>query len=360
MKAAILREIGAPLTTEEVTLGELRPTEVRIRVASSGLCHTDYHFMSGHLPHTLPVVLGHEASGIVEAVGVDVRGLNVGDALVSCLSSYCGCCAECHSGHSHRCDDRPKRSVSVGEARIMADGEPIHQYGQIGGFAEEMLVDVRSVVRLPEGMPLDLSALLGCAVLTGVGAALNSAAVRPGQSVAVIGCGGIGLNVIQGARIAGAERIVAIDSNPRKKGVASALGATDFFPPGDRLAEEVIELTRGGVDAAFEAAGLAAAARQAFSVLRKGGTLVLIGAGKSSAEVSFPAIPFLQKELRVVGSLMGSAPFKLEIPRYAKLYLDGHLQLEPLVSDRIALADINEGYARLLAGDAARSIITFP
>ena len=204
MKAAILREVGQPLSIEEVELDAPRDDEVRIRVVASGLCHSDYHFMVGDMPHPLPVVLGHEASGIVEAVGANVREVRPGDAVVTCISGFCGECCECQAGHNYRCDSKPMRPASVGDARITQRGTPIQQFGQLGGFAEEMLVHQHSVSKLPEGMPLDLAALLGCAVLTGVGAAVNRAAVKPGDAVAVIGCGGVGLNVIQGARLAGA------------------------------------------------------------------------------------------------------------------------------------------------------------
>jgi S-(hydroxymethyl)glutathione dehydrogenase/alcohol dehydrogenase len=348
------------MSIENVTLDAPRDDEVRIRVAASGLCHSDYHFMTGDIPHPLPVVLGHEASGIVEAVGKNVRHLRVGDGVVSCLSSYCGTCCECLTGHTHRCDDKPARAVTPGEARLSVHDEPIHQLGQLAAFAEEMLVHAHSVTKLPEGMPLDRAALLGCAVLTGVGAAVNSANIRPGESVAVIGCGGVGLNVIQGARIAGASRIIAIDLNPSKLRLAKTFGATDTIIGGDSLAEEVLDLTGGGVNFAFELAGRAATARHAFDMLRKGGTLVLIGAPKFGTDFCFPAIPFVMKEAKVIGCLMGSSAFQIEIPRYAELYLDGVLMLDPLISQRIALEDINSAYAQLLTGDGARSVITFP
>lgn len=359
MKAAVLHQVGQPMVIEEVGLDAPRAEEVRVRVAASGLCHSDYHFIVGDMPHPLPVVLGHEASGVVEAVGASVRHVRPGDLVVTCISGYCGECGECQTGHGYRCDAKPARAATPGESRITLRGQPVYQFGQLGGFAEEMLVHAHSVTKIPEGIPLDLAALLGCAVLTGVGAALNTAQIRPGDSVAVIGCGGVGLNVVQGASIAGASRIVAIDLNPSKLALATQFGATDVVRGGDGSVAEVLELTRGGVNYAFEVIGLAATVRQAFMMLRKGGAAVLVGVPKFGSDFAFPALPFLQKEVRVISSMMGSVPFQTAIPRYAQLYLDGALQLDPLISQRIPLEHINRGYEQLAAGQVARSVITF-
>ncbi|WP_226948584.1 Zn-dependent alcohol dehydrogenase [Rhizorhabdus wittichii] len=347
------------MSIEDVDLDGPRPDEVRIRVAASGLCHSDYHFIVGDMPHPLPVVLGHEASGIVEAVGENVRHVKVGDAVVSCISTYCGECTQCQTGHNYRCDDKPARAPAIGEARLSQAGKPVHQFGQLGGFAEEMLIHAHSVSRIPEDMPLDVACLLGCAVLTGVGAAIERAKVRPGDMVAVIGCGGVGLNVIQGARLAGASRIIAVDLNPAKLELAKVFGATDLVAGGDGVVEQVRELTKGGVDYAFEVIGLAPTVRQAFMMLRKGGAAVMVGVPKFGSDISIPAMPFLQQEVSLISSMMGSVPFQVAIPRYAQLYLEGRLNLDSLVSQRIALTDINKGYEQLAAGSVARSVITF-
>jgi len=360
MKAAILREVGQPLTIEDVELDAPRPDELRVRVVASGLCHSDYHFMVGDMPYPLPVVLGHEASGIVDAVGSNVREFKPGDQVVTCISTFCGSCGECQTGHSYRCDDRPTRGPAPEDARIRQNGNVINQFSQLGGFAEEMLVHRHSVVRLPDEMPLDVASLLGCSVLTGVGAAINRAAIRAGDTVAVIGCGGVGLNVIQGARLAGAERIVAVDLSPTKLDLAKLFGATDTILGGDDAVEAVTTLTNGGVDYAFEVIGLQTTIRQAFLMLRKGGAAVMVGVPKFGSDVIVPALPFLQKEVRLISSMMGSVPFQVAIPQYAQMYLDGRLLLDPLVSQRIALADINRGYADLAKGEVARSVITFP
>jgi S-(hydroxymethyl)glutathione dehydrogenase/alcohol dehydrogenase len=358
MKAAILHEAGQPMVIEDVALDAPQPDEVRIRVVASGLCHSDYHYLVGDLACPLPALLGHEASGIVEAVGENVRHLKPGDAVVA-GAPFCGDCGQCTTGHTHRCDARPVRPGQPGKPRITLRGQPVYQFTDLGGFAEEMLVHSRGVVKTPEGMPLDLAALLGCAVLTGVGAAVNRAAIRPGQSVAVIGCGGVGLNVIQGARIAGAGRIVAVDINPAKLELAKVFGATDVVAGGEDAVAEVQALTRGGVDYAFEVIGLKETVRQGFMMLRKGGAIVLVGVPKGGTELSFPATPFFRNEVRVISTLMGSSPLTEFIPKLAAFYMDGKLKLDPLVSQRIALKDINRGYDQLAAGEVARSLITF-
>jgi S-(hydroxymethyl)glutathione dehydrogenase/alcohol dehydrogenase len=355
VKAAILHELGRPFVIEDVDLSNPAPNEVRVRLAASGLCHSDYHYVTGDLACPVPALLGHETSGVVEAVGENVRHVKPGDRVVA-SQPYCGRCGECETGHTHRCDDLPTR---IGPPRVTLRGQPVFQFVNIGGFAESVLVDGSGVAKVPEAMPLDLAALLGCAVITGVGAVLNTAKVRPGQSVAVIGCGGVGLNVIQGAKIAGASRIVAVDVNPAKLELARQFGATDLIRGGADADQAVVEATKGGVDYAFEVIGLTETMRQAFLMLRKGGAAVLIGVPKAGAELSLPFRPAIMKELRVLSSLMGSAPVQSTIAALSRFYLDGALKLEPLVSQRIGLADINRGYDQLAAGEVARCLITF-
>lgn len=359
MKASIFREVGKPLTIEEVHLDQPRADEVRIRVAASGLCHSDYHIITGDIPCPLPVLLGHEASGIVEAVGEGVQQFRPGDRVVTSLSGYCGECSECLDGRSNLCDNKPIRPATPGEARVTMNGEPIYQLGELGGFAEEMLVHANSLVKIPEAMPLDLAALLGCAVVTGVGAATTRASIRAGDTVAVIGCGGVGLNVIQGARLAGAGRIFAVDLHPSKLELAREFGATDLVAGGDTAAEEIVELTQGGVHHAFEVVGLPSTIRQALMMLRKRGVAVLVGVSRFGTELSLPALPFVPKEVGIIGSLLGSVPFQTTIPKLVDLYLDGRLKLEPLLSQRIRLEDINGAYDQLAAGEVARSVIVF-
>jgi len=359
MKAAVLHEANTPLIVEDLQLDATRADEVRIRVVASGLCHSDYHLMTGDLPHPMPIVLGHEASGIVEAVGENVRHLKPGDAVVTCISAYCGECAQCQHGHGHICVNKPTRAAVPGEARLSRAGQPVQQFCQLGAFAEEMLVHAHSVTKLPEGMPMDIAALLGCAVITGMGAVLHRAKVQPGETVAVIGCGGVGLNVVQGAKLAGASRIIAVDLNPAKLELARLFGATDCILGGETAVAEVRELTSGGVDYAFEVIGLPVTMRQAFLMLRKRGAAVLIGLPRFDAALNIPAISLIVNETRIISSVMGSSPHQLVIPQYAQLYLNGKLTLDPLISQRIGLADINQGYAQLAAGSVARSVVMF-
>jgi S-(hydroxymethyl)glutathione dehydrogenase/alcohol dehydrogenase len=359
MKAAVLREIGR-LSIEDVALDGPNDDEVRVRVLASGLCHSDYHMIVGDLPTAMPAVLGHEAAGVIEAVGANVRGVKKGDFVTTCVSAYCGQCRECQTGHTHICDDKPgKPTDREAGSRLTLGGQPVYQMGNLGGFAEEMVVHQKAVVKIPEGVPPTAAALMGCAVLTGVGAALNGAQVEPGSTVAVIGCGGVGLNVIQGARIAGATRIIAIDVKQAKLDVARQFGATDTVLAGPDTVGEVVELTGGGVDYAFEVIGLTSTMQQAFAMLRKRGTAVLIGVARSGAELTVPVMPFVFKEVRIISSLMGSSPFQLFLPQLAQYYLNGQLKLDELVSHRIKLEEINEAYARMAAGEATRNVIVF-
>lgn len=359
MRAAILRAPRTPMTIETVELDGPRAEEVRIRVAASGLCHSDYHVISGDLGSAFPIVLGHEASGIVEAVGNDVRDLVPGDRVVTCTSIFCGHCGECQSGQSHLCEDKPVRAQPHASSPIRQNGEAIQQFCSLGAFAEEMVVHRSAISRLPEGMPLDIASVLGCAVLTGIGSVTEGARVRPGSKVVIIGCGGVGLNAIQGARLAGAAQIVAVDLNPAKLELARIFGATDTVQAGAGAVEQVVALTRGGADYAFDVVGAPAVQRQAFMMLRRRGTLVLVGLPRVGADLSVPGLLMIAREIRVIGSVMGSVPFQRVVPIYAQLYLDGRLTLDPLISQRIALEDVNTGYDKLIAGETARSVIVF-
>jgi S-(hydroxymethyl)glutathione dehydrogenase / alcohol dehydrogenase len=285
--------------------------------------------------------------------------LKAGDRVVTCVSAFCGECGECQSGNSQRCDDKPGRKRDDVVQAISSNSEPIYRIGNLGGFAEAMVVHHRSVAKLPEEMPFDSACLMGCGVLTGAGAALNGAKVEQGSSIAVIGCGGVGLNVIQGARIAGATQIIAVDLSPGKLELAKMFGATHTVIGSADSTAEVLELSHGGVDYAFEVIGLTSTMRDAFMMLRKGGAAVLIGIPKVGSELSLPALPFVMKEVRVIGSLMGSVPFQTFIPQLARHYLNGALKLDELVSNRIALEQINDGFAQMSSGDIARSVIMF-
>lgn len=359
MKAALFHGIGQPLTVEDVELDGPRRGEIRVRIAASGLCHSDYHVISGLYQVPVPAIMGHEAAGYITAVGEDVPGLKVGDFVVTSFSSYCGECPDCQTGYNNRCEVRPHAPKREIGSRITWQGKPVLQAADIGGFADEMVVHYRSAVKLPEGVPPEVAALLGCGVLTGSGAAINGAKVRPGSSVAVIGCGGVGLNTIQGARIAGADRIIAIDNNPGKEDLARNFGATDFVLSDADAVGKVRELSDGGVDYAFEVVGHVALLRNAFDMLRKHGTVVIVGMPPTGAEMAFPVLDLMWKNLKIVTSGMGDVPFQLFVPQLARWYLDGRLKLDELVSRRIGLDEIEAAYAEMEHGSVARSVIVF-
>lgn len=355
MRAAILHAPRQPLVIEDVELSDTLPNEVRVRVVASGLCHSDYARMVGDRACPFPALLGHEVSGVIEQVGKAVWHVRPGDAVIV-GAPHCGACRECQAGRLHRCDAPPTRQ---GPPRITLGGHPVFQFVDIGGFAETVLVDGRAVVKVPDGVPVDLAALFGCAVISGVGAVTHCARVQPGALVAVIGCGGVGLNAIQGARIAGAERIVAVDVNPVKLEMAKLFGATDVVLGGPGSAEQVLELTKGGVDYAFEVVGRPETIVQALAMLRRGGAAVLVGIPKAGAEVSLQTDVIFRKELRVLSTRSGSVSLQSAVEWLARWYLAGDLALEPLVARRIGLNDIGQAIDQLARGEVARTLITF-
>jgi len=360
MKAAVMEQAGAPLAIHDIEIAAPGPHEVLVRTAAVGLCHSDLHMIQGTYPLPLPAVLGHEVSGVVEAVGAQVSGLKAGDHVVGCLSVYCGHCPVCASGHQVLCQN-PDVKFAPGKAnRLRLAGNPLSQVFNLSGFAEQILVHENALVKIREDMPLDRAALLGCAVITGTGAVFHSAKVPPGSSVVVVGCGGVGLSVINGAAIAGAARIIAVDMLPAKLELARQFGATDVVnaSEGDAVAQ-VLSLTAGGAGFAFECIGLKQTAEQCYAMLAPGGTATVIGLFRPDAKIELPAIDFL-REKRIQGSLMGSNRLSLDIPRLVELYMQGKLLLDELISQRIALEDINEGFIAMQSGSVARSVITFP
>ncbi len=359
MRAAILPSIPSELVIEEIQVDKPHRHEVLVRTVAAGLCHSDLHFMEGKYHYPTPTVPGHEAAGIVEAVGEDVTELRPGDHVIGCLSIFCGRCEFCLSGRPVLCN-RIGLEREEGElSRLSRNGEVIHQFLRLSAFAEYMLVHENTLVKIRDDMPLDRAALIGCAVTTGVGAVFNTARVPPGSTVAVIGCGGVGLNAVQGAAIAGAGRVIAIDTLPWKLELAREFGATDVVDvaAGDP-AEQVRELTGGGVEYAFEAIGLKIAAEQAFAMLRKGGTATIIGMIPEGQKIELPGSEFLD-EKKIQGSNMGSNRFRVDMPRYVDLYMNGRLKLDELVSARISLDAINAGFDAMRRGEVARSVIEF-
>lgn len=358
MRAAVLRQTGRPLAIEDVKLGDVGPREVRVATRATGVCHSDLHFAEGHVPHPLPTILGHEAAGVVLAVGGEVRSVKVGDHVVTCLSAFCGHCLDCVSGKLALCGTGETKRPSGAPPRLAAGGEPLHQFVNCSAFAEELLVHENACVAIRRDMPFDRAALLGCAVTTGVGAAIHTAGIRPGQTVAVIGCGGVGLSAINGAMLAGAGRIIAIDRQPAKLTLARRFGATDVLIAGDDVDGRVIELTCGGVDHAIEAIGLQSTVEAAFRMLARGGTATVAGMMPIGVNVAIEGFALLS-ERRLQGSNMGSNRFPLDIPHYADFYMQGRLNLDDLVARHISLDEIDTAFDGLRDGAAARSVIMF-
>ncbi|MDE1174159.1 MAG: Zn-dependent alcohol dehydrogenase [Parvibaculaceae bacterium] len=359
MKAAVLREVRKPLVIENVQINKPGPHEVLIRTAAAGVCHSDLHFVEGSYPYPLPAVLGHESAGVVEAVGSEVRTVKPGDHVITCLSAFCGHCEYCLTGHMSLCVSPETKRGDGAEPRIEQQGAAINQFLNLSSFAEQMLIHEHACVAIRKDMPLDRAALIGCAVTTGVGAVIHTSGVRPGETVAVLGCGGVGLSCINGAAIAGAGRIIAIDTQGSKLNLAKEFGATDVVnaKDGDPV-QQVLELTRGGVHHSFEAIGLKQTAEQAFRMLRRGGTANVIGMIPVGVNIELHGADFLA-EKRIQGSVMGSNRFPVDMPRFVDFYMQGKLKLDQMISRRIKLEDINEAFDELKRGELARSVIMF-
>ncbi|GAB5480543.1 MAG: Zn-dependent alcohol dehydrogenase [Parasphingorhabdus sp.] len=360
MKAAVLVEAGKPLEIEDVTISKPGPHEVLIRTAACGLCHSDLHFIDGSYPHPLPAIPGHEAAGIVEAIGSEVRTVAVGDAVVSCLSAFCGHCEFCVSGRMSLCLGADTRRAEGEAPRITRpDGSTVAQMLNLSAFAEQMLIHEHACTRIDPDMPLDRAAVIGCAVTTGAGTIFNACAVTPGETVAVVGCGGVGLATINAAKIAGAGRIIAADPVPEKRDLAMKLGATDTVDAmADDAAEQILDLTKGGVDHAIEAVGRPASGELAVGSLKRGGTATILGMMPLDHQVGLSAMDLLSGK-KLQGVLMGENRFPVDIPRLVDFYLRGLLDLDSIVAETIPLEQINDGFEKMKKGDAARSVITF-
>jgi S-(hydroxymethyl)glutathione dehydrogenase/alcohol dehydrogenase len=359
VKAAVLETCPGELVVDDISVRKPGPSEVLIRTVAAGLCHSDLHFIEAKYPAPVPAVLGHESAGVVEAVGENVTYVAPGDHVITCISGFCGACAFCLSGRPNLCDGIALAPDAALGPRLTRNGEVVHQFFNLSSFAEQLLVHEHFLVKIRPDMPLDKASLIGCGVTTGVGAVLNTARVRAGETVAVIGCGGIGLNAVQAAAIAGAARVIAVDRVASKLDLARTFGATDVV---DASATDpvmaVIELTNGGVDYAFEAIGLAATAQQAFGMLTRGGTAVVIGMIPFGEQVAIDGFQLLM-EKRLMGTNMGSNRFRVDMPQYIEWYLAGKLKLDELVSATMPIEKINDGFATLRAGEVARQLITF-
>lgn len=360
MKAAVLIEAGKPLQIEQVNIANPGPHEVLIRTAACGLCHSDLHFIEGTYPHPLPAIPGHEAAGIVEAVGSEVRTVKVGDAVVTCLSAFCGHCEYCVTGRMSLClggDTRRK----AGEAPRLTrpDGSIVNQMLNLSAYAEMMLVHEHACVAIHPDMPLPQASVIGCAVTTGAGTIFNACKVTPGETIAVIGCGGVGLATINAAKIAGAGRIIAADPLPEKRALAMKLGATDVVDAlADDAAAQIQELTKGGVDHAIEAVGRPASGTLAVKSLKRGGTATILGMMPLQHSVGLSAMDLLSGK-KLQGAIMGGNRFPVDIPRLVDFYMRGLLDLDTIISETIPLERINEGFDQMKRGDSARSVIVF-
>ncbi len=349
-----------PMGIEDVSISKPGPREVLVRLAAVGVCHSDLHIITGDLPHPLPAVLGHEAAGIVEQVGSDVRAVKPGDHVIVCLTFHCGHCEQCEGGNSYRC--MPDEAVrGPHEApRLSIGTTPVAQFMNMGAFAEQMLVHESGCVPITRDMPFDRACLIGCGVSTGFGAVARTAGVRPGETVAVIGCGGVGLAAINAAAVAGGSRIIAIDRLASKLEMARSFGATDTVDASTGgVVEQVMALTRGrGVDHAIEAIGLKSTIEDAFNSLCKGGTATVAGAARPDTLIELPALSLL-REKKLQGSMMGGVRTSIDIPRYVDMYMVGKLKLDELISCRRPLSEINEAFEDMRKGAVARSVIVF-
>jgi S-(hydroxymethyl)glutathione dehydrogenase/alcohol dehydrogenase len=360
MKAAVFHGPKLPLSIEDVELDKPQDREVLIKTVASGVCHSDLHFVDGFYPYPAPAVLGHEAAGIIEEVGRQVTYVKPGDHVICCLSVFCGNCQQCMSGHPNRCSNkRATQRDPKDKPRISQKGKLVNQFLDISSYCEKMLLHENAVVKIREDFPLDRAALIGCGVTTGVGAVLNTAKIEPGSTVAVFGAGGVGLAAIQGARIAGARKIIAIDMFEGKLAMAKRLGATDTVDASSSdPVDEIRKLTGGGVDYSFEAIGLKKVAEQAFNALKPGGTATVIGMIPVGQKVELDGYMFLT-ERKLQGSNMGSNRFRIDMPRYIDFYLQGRLKLDEMISRRGKLDDVNEAFRAMKAGEVARTVLMF-
>jgi S-(hydroxymethyl)glutathione dehydrogenase / alcohol dehydrogenase len=360
MKAAIFREMGKAMEIEDISIAKPIGREVLVKLEAVGVCHSDLHILTGDLPHPLPAILGHEAAGIVDQVGPEVHNVKPGDHVVVCLTFHCGHCEQCSGGNSHRCTTSEAMRGADEPPRLFRDAERFSPFMNMGAFAEKILVHESGVVPMRRDMPFDRACLIGCGVTTGLGAAIRTAAIRPGETVAVIGCGGVGLSAIAGAAITGAGRIIAIDRIAAKLELARAYGATETVDGSDgNVVEQVMELTNGlGVDHVLECIGLKQTIEDGFTILAKGGTQTVVGAARFDLKVELTALHFL-REKKVQGSMMGGVRNRIDIPRYIDMYMDGRLKLDEMISTRRHLTEINQAFEDMRTGALARSVITF-
>ena len=364
MQAAILTDLNTPFLVETVELAAPRTGEVLVKMAASGICHSDWHVVDGSIPLPKPIICGHEGAGVVEAVGEGVARVQPGDHVTLSFRANCGDCFYCQNDKPNLCatfDPILKSGLPAdGESRISWNGAPVYKMAGLGCFAEYVIVPQEALVAVRDDVPLEIAALVGCAVSTGVGAAMYTAGVRPGQSVAVYGAGGVGLNIIMGAQLAGADPIIAVDVNNAKMEIAREFGATHSLYSDETTADQVQALTGGrGADHVFESVGLSGLQEAAFAALRPGGTLTLVGIAPSTSVMELSGAEITRTEKVVRGSFYGSVHPQRDFPLLLDLYTAGRLKLDELVTKRWRLEDINEAYAEMLTGEVARGVIMF-
>ena len=362
-RAVICRELNQPVSVERITVDSPKRGEIMVKLAACGVCHSDLSATNGTIPLKLPLILGHEAAGEVVEVGEGVDTLAIGDHVVSSFIYMCGKCRFCAMGRPVLCINQGKALTTLPDGTLRtrdAQGEALNIFSGCGVMADYATVSVENVVKIDGSIPLECAALVGCAVTTGVGAVFNTARVAPGSSVAVFGCGGIGLNVVQGASIAGARRIVAIDTLPAKLEMARQFGATDALlsRPGEDLVKPIKKLTDGGADYAFECVGSGELAALAYRAIGRGGVAVVVGVAKpaDSTSVRTMTLPFEEKTL--TGSYFGSCVPRVDFPRLLALYMAGRLKLEELITRRYGIHEAAQAFADLESGKNARGVIT--
>ncbi len=359
MKAAVCYEFGEPLVVEEIEIASPQAGEVKVKLAACAICHSDILYMDGAWGGVLPAVYGHEAAGVVEELGPGVKGVDSGDHVVVTLIRSCGCCHYCSRGQPVMCET----TFHLDEAGPLRskDGEAIHQGLRTGAFAEHVVVDASQVVRIPKDLPFDSASLLACGVITELGAVVNTAEVRPGSDVAVIGTGGVGLNSVQGAALSGAKTVIAIDLSDDKLIASKGFGAIHTVNPVRVDTKDAVRaLTQGrGADYVFVTVGAKAAIEQGFGLLCRGGTLVIVGMPASGVTTAFVLATLANESQRVLGSKMGSTRLQVDVPKLVDLYQQGRLKLDELISGRYPLQEINEAVASVKRGEALRNVIMF-
>ncbi len=361
-RAAVVRQAGAPICVETLDLAPPGAMEVLVEVAATGVCHSDWHVATGDTEHPLPAVIGHEGAGVVAGVGRGVTRVRIGDHVALNWAPSCGACFYCNEGRPSLCEEyvAPVWAGTLldGTTRLSCAGAPVYHYSSLACFADRTVVPETCCVPMPHEVPFEIAALIGCAVTTGVGSVLNTAQVEAGSTVCVYGVGGVGVSVILGARLAEADRIIAVDRNDGKLDIARDFGATHTTPAGPGAVAEIRRLTAGrGADYVFEAVGAPSVQEECLHAARPGGTVVLVGLSPTGSTTDLPGAIITRQEKTIVGSYYGTCVAARDFPRYARLYLDGVLDLDPLVSRTYPLEEINGAFSDMLTGSIARGIV---